>query len=434
MQTEYVINSSWPKKKIININKVNKMKVGILTFHRAQNYGAYLQCYSLLKKLSETFPEHRFEVIDYSSQNLLHEYEKNFWQKIFAKNGSLKPSMSLVAKRLVKSILNIGNQAQVNKDASVRKKNFESVLNRLTLSKDSIITDDALSFSDFVNGIYDVIIVGSDAVWNDNQTSVPNLYFLHDIKNCVKFSYAASTYGMDYSKKTKAEIDYIKESLSDFSFIGTRDTVTENYVKMCTDGECAVYHTCDPGVFLDLEKLPTDMEMLKKKLMFAGVDFSKPIIGLMCSDWLAKQVRKNLGDTYQYVSVYSRNGYEDVFLADLNPFEWARVFSFFDATFTHFFHGTMFSLKNGTQTFSVEKSSSYKNKYETKIQDLLKRLSLYDDCYYELEKNDGDAWKRIAEKISNADKTAIRVKYASSLKKESECMNIFIEKLREVLS
>ena len=423
------------------------MKVGILTFHKAQNYGAYLQCYSLLNKLSEIFPDHDFEVIDYSSKNLVNDYEKNFRQKIFAKSGSLKPPPVLVAKRFVKYLLTLGKQTQIAKDARARKKNFEAVLNKLTLSKESLITDDAVLFSDFLNGKYDVIIVGSDAIWNDNQTSVPNLYFLHDIKNCVKFSYAASTYGMDYSKKTSAEIEYIKESLEDFSFIGTRDTVSENFVEMCVGSECGsavgeyegeckgvVYHTCDPGIFLELEKLPTDMEMLKKKLISAGVDFSKPIIGFMCDDWLAKQVRKNLGDGYQYVSVYTRNGYEDVFLAELEPFEWARVFSFFDATFTHFFHGTMFSLKNGTQTFSVEKPSIYKKKYETKIQDLLKRLSLYDDCYYELEKADGDAWKRIAEKISNADKTAIREKYASGLKKESECINIFIEKLREVLS
>ena len=137
------------------------MKVGILTFHKAQNYGAYLQCYSLLNKLSEIFPDHDFEVIDYSSKNLVNDYEKNFRQKIFAKSGSLKPPPVLVAKRFVKYLLTLGKQTQIAKDARARKKNFEAVLNKLTLSKESLITDDAVLFSDFLNGKYDVIIVGS---------------------------------------------------------------------------------------------------------------------------------------------------------------------------------------------------------------------------------------------------------------------------------
>ena len=42
------------------------MRIGILTFHRAINYGAVMQAYSLSKQLKESFPEDSVEIIDYN--------------------------------------------------------------------------------------------------------------------------------------------------------------------------------------------------------------------------------------------------------------------------------------------------------------------------------------------------------------------------------
>ena len=39
------------------------MKIGILTFHRAINFGAVLQCYALYRTLSDM--GHDVEVVDY---------------------------------------------------------------------------------------------------------------------------------------------------------------------------------------------------------------------------------------------------------------------------------------------------------------------------------------------------------------------------------
>ena len=41
------------------------MRIGILTFHKAINYGAYLQAFSLSHKLQEQFPNDTVEIIDY---------------------------------------------------------------------------------------------------------------------------------------------------------------------------------------------------------------------------------------------------------------------------------------------------------------------------------------------------------------------------------
>ena len=49
-------------------------------------------------------------------------------------------------------------------------------------------------------------------------------------------------------------------------------------------------------------------------------------------------VKEKYGDKIQLVAVYEPNKYADFYLNDLTPYEWAKVFSLFNVTLTHFFH------------------------------------------------------------------------------------------------
>lgn len=409
------------------------MKIGILTFHKAYNYGAFMQCYTLSSELKKLFPTDVIEVVDFCSYNLINDYEKSTLKKILGdKRTNGKTPLLMITKRLLKTIFNFKRLRKTKIANKQIQMNFQSSWDFLPLSKEKLVSDDPLEFYNAIQGKYDVLIVGSDAVWNDNQTSWPNLYLLHDITDCYKFSYAASTYGMDYLSRSKQYSDYVKESLQQFHFVGVRDAVTADYVKYCSNGFVQPVHTCDPSFLLDLSELEVDIKELKSKLHAQGVSFVKPIIGLMCSDWLAKAARENLGDEYEYVSVYTHNGYEDVFLDNLSPFEWARVFSLFDATITHFFHGTLFSIKNGTLTFAIEKSSYYKNNYTTKIEDVLVRLKIEEQCYYEFDQMNEESWVKIDNKIKNNNREQTKVKYGNCISREKESFLNFINVLSEV--
>ena len=412
------------------------MKIGVLTFHKAYNYGAFLQCYSLQKQLAVDFPDFNVEVIDFASKNMMNNYHLSKFESIFGIKGAPnKPSIILVAKRIASEIVYWKNKQFIINQNRKRRINFQNVSIYLPLSKDSLVSDSPEKFKYFIESQkYDCIIVGSDAIWNDNQTSWPNLYLLHDISCDNKLSYAASTYGMDYSGFNQNHSSYVRDALEDFEFIGVRDTVTEAYVKSCNGGvKDRVYHTCDPSIFLDLSSLPVDYKALKEKLIQKGVNFSKPIIGLMCDNWLAQKVRKELGEDYQYVSLYIYTDTADVFLDELEPFEWAIVFSLFNATFTHYFHGTLFSIKNGTLTFAIEKSNKYNSKYKTKIQDVLTRLQLIETNYYKYEDMGFSEWNQIANMIKNADKELIKYEYQKRLTQEAESYLVFKTKLGEIL-
>lgn len=53
-----------------------KMRIGILTFHRSVNSGAVMQCYSLCKRLQKEFPEVKVGVNDYHMPKIQESYDR----------------------------------------------------------------------------------------------------------------------------------------------------------------------------------------------------------------------------------------------------------------------------------------------------------------------------------------------------------------------
>lgn len=323
------------------------MKIGILTFHRSYNYGAFMQCWSLSSRLRMQFPSAEFEVVDYTSAKAFDGYRKE---------------------------LEKYSDPELRQAVSDRNDCFIACQQQLPLSQPQLIGDDIKEAADYLNERYDAVIVGSDAVWNWNSRGFPNVYFLKDYHG-KKFSYAASAHGLNYQDATEDQKAYLREAFSDFCYIGVRDTTTEAMVKSVFP-EAAVFHNCDPTVLLDIDTIPCDMDALKQKLIARGIDFTKPLIGLMAGPSIGEAVKRHFGDRVQLVAVYAPNKYADVYLNDLTPFEWARVFSLFELTFTHYFHGTLLSLRNGTPVLPVETVNAFSAKNVTKIEDVMARLGL----------------------------------------------------------
>ncbi len=323
------------------------MKIGILTFHRSYNYGAFMQCFSLVKRLQRDFPEHIFQVIDYSCKKAIDGYE-----------------------------ISLSNIKSEDKRGKISQRNAAFLLSQeqLPLSEWKVVSDDYSETVEYLNRNYDAVIVGSDAVWNWVVRGFPNIYFLKDYKG-YKFSFAASAHGMNYQNMSSEQKKYISEAFSDFKYVGVRDITTENMVKYA-NSTVETFHNCDPTAFLQLNDIPCDMEKLKNKLISRGVDFSKPLIGLMAGESIGREIKSYWKDKAQIISLYEYNKYADVYLYDLSPYEWARVFSFFKVTVTHFFHGTMLSLVNGVPVIPVEFINDFSAINKTKINDVMERLDL----------------------------------------------------------
>lgn len=324
------------------------MKVGILTFHRSYNYGAFIQCYALVQRLKRDFPTLDIEVIDYNTAASQRNYALKL-RRMGRKDGA----------ELLK----------------IHRLFDESQELYLPLSGRRIVSDDAEAFFEEFSGKYDLIIVGSDAVWNWRDKPFPNAYFLGKDMGAVKMSYAASAEGQHYKNMSAEQRAFVRKAVGGFRYIGTRESTAEEMLRCC-DLKNPVYRNCDPSLLLDPDSLPVDTAELGKKLADSGVDFSRPVIGLMGGGFSAGNIRKYFGNRVQIVALYEPNRYADLFLSNLNPLEWARVFSFFNVTVTRFFHGTLMSLINMTPVIAVETKIAYHARYVSKIRYALTDMEL----------------------------------------------------------
>lgn len=349
------------------------MRIGILTFHRSINNGAVMQCYSLSKRLKQEFPDDLVEVVDYHMpivDKLVYDTSfKHYY------DGSIKHKLAFIL-RLRKNITRIIQDRK-------RKRAFESAMRYLPLSKEMIYSNDINDLVNFINKNYDVIIAGSDAIWNYSVRGFPNPYYLNNHITCKMLSYAASCYGMVYEKMPESQRIVIKDILDSYYFLGTRDAESEAFVHFLGCSKAPI-HTCDPTVFLDVDNLPVDAFRLKTKMKDRGFDFSKISIGVMGNEKMSKMIRAMFGDKYQLVALYNYNENCDVCLHDLNPFEWSYVFRYFKVTVTTFFHGTLLSLKNGVPVVSIALDTDYAKTHKTKVEDLLNRLDL-SDMYWQTD-------------------------------------------------
>ena len=387
-------------------------KIGVLTYHRSYNYGAFMQCYALINRIKNDFPNVSVEVIDYTTRYTMEVYEN--W---------LSTRRSDVLNKLTE-----------------RNELFKKAQEKyLPLSKYSLISNNYQELFINIKGKYDVIIVGSDAVWNWNGKGLPNAYFLGEDLEAKKMSYAASSHGVDYSKMTVEQKEQLKGYLKDFSYLGVREFNTEKMIKSI-DENLEVFQNCDPTALLEVEKISVNIDKLKEKLQRKGIDFNKPVIGIMAGEHIGKEIRKYFKGKAQIVAVFEPNKYADFYLHDLCPLEWARVFSLFDITITHFFHGTMLSLRNLTPVISIEVVSAYSSKYTTKIENVINNLGL-DELYETWDnfnlnvfqkvlsklglRSDKIFWNRICKKIEQVMATPLKEKIRLSLEKESNKYNTF---------
>ncbi len=325
-----------------------KYKIGILTYHKAHNYGAYLQACALCNRINEE-NNIEAEIIDFRmiAEKNVYAWKTNI--KWFLKNP--------LSYRFYKKLNSVFEYATSD---DLMKKSAES------LESDSI-TD----FAKFVKDKYDVIIAGSDEIWKiDGFRGFPTPYWLIGDLGCRKFSYAASSRS-DLKKLTSDNLNIIKQATSDFEFIGVRDKKTYDELFLLNNN-LPLHLCCDPSFLFDF-KLPDRniYDFLKTKT--SNINKDKKIITVMTEDkQIARQIVDKLSGKYNLISVFHwHRGYINI--ADLTPLEWVELISKSDFVLTSYFHATCFSIIKGVPFLSFGTEIK-----KTKLMELLKEF----ECEY----------------------------------------------------
>ncbi|MGF6989664.1 hypothetical protein M2150_000907 [Lachnospiraceae bacterium PM6-15] len=357
------------------------IKIGILTYHRSLNYGAVMQAMALSSEIRKRFPEVKVEIVDYSSKRM-----DRYYKMITIYRG--KESLLHIKKRIQMYLA------------------FKRGMKKLPLSEKRIVSDSCIEVEEYIQNKYDIIISGSDAVWNYRKRGLPNPYFLTGAGTSYRMSYGASCNGLGINRFDDIPVDqqaYLKKAFYGFDYIGVRDEQTATLVHKISP-DIPTYHNCDPSLLLeDLSQSNRD-ELIAKLIRKYKFDPDKPTIGLMMSNLnggfreeLAKRLKERYGDKYQTVSIYSYNKYADIpYIADLTPQEWSLIFGLFKLTISKYFHGSMFSLLNRTPVIAVSAEENI-GELPDKIEDALDRLEL-SDMYFTTSDSQSIDWNTLLNK------------------------------------
>lgn len=204
------------------------MKIGILTFHRAHNYGAVLQCFALQEILKRMGFE--VEVIDYK-QKFIEDVYKPFNLKVFLSR------FIRLRKDAFSYLLHITARLE-------RKKIYEEFLDKhITMSPPCLLNN----FPCY----YDAVIIGSDQMWNTALTGgLDKMYwgfFSHKYVGRV-IGYAIST---NIGNLSQIPRQTIQKVLCRFVALSMREIKLSNFINRKYHPQVSVKTVLDPTLLPD---------------------------------------------------------------------------------------------------------------------------------------------------------------------------------------
>lgn len=284
------------------------MRIGILTFHRARNNGAFLQCYALqeaLKKLG-----HDVSVIDYR-QPVIEESNKifsckHFFQSVNSLRGFCRYLLKVLLSRL----------------SAIPRWNR---LRRKYLNLSSVVSTPNDMLPEF-----DLYLIGSDQLWNRYCTLDFDPVFFGNFSHKAKSricGYAISTTVQDL---VNMPIEMLQKNCKNFSFLSFREKNVCDYITSISSIPCRI--DVDPTLLLNKGEWN---KLIVKRI----IKDNYILTSFLGWDYKVNEVNRTLLE----ISEREKCKVVDISCAK-DPMEFLSLIKFAEKIYTTSFHATIFSL------------------------------------------------------------------------------------------
>lgn len=387
------------------------MRIGILTFHRPINYGAFLQAFAFSERLAKEFPECTVEIVDYIAP-----LEKR--------------------KIPINVLWGIKHYGVVNGLRDLQKiRSFHKVYKFLPLSKKNCFLN-LHELYQYIDQSFDLLVIGSDAVFNWNQNGYPTAFIPdYSFEHCKITSYAASVHGLKYASEPLDRLCKCGEAFQKMLVVGVRDNCTKDFVnRCCADAECV--RSCDPTLTMDAGEIMRNAEGYEMRILQKHkCDLSQKYIVLMMPDCtFTQKVHEIYSNKYQIVALFKPSSDADIYLYDLDPFEWAAVLARASLVITSYFHGTLLSLKQNTPVVCIDFSDYNSRPYEGKLHDLMCNGLDLPECYFDSRDiENASTQKRMFEMMDAALSGAFCSRIETAVQNEAKTFDDFCKLLKKKL-
>ena len=330
------------------------MKIGILTYHRAHNYGATLQAYALLQYLrSEGF---EVEIIDYWPP-----YRKGGYDLFSFANIGGKYRLLKIIKRFIKlTVVYIPKYCRYRKFKRFHEQKYPIIYGRQILrGKD--ITD-----------TYDVYIFGSDQIWRYNtfvgHKRYDEVYWGAFPKKSENTHLKKITYAASMGKLDQIDGAFLSTHLENFDTLSVREDALRSLLQTYTKKTIA--HVLDPIFLLSIDQ----WRVLLSKNPMEGKRYV--LLYNLNRSHEAEAIAKRLAERYGmhiiqlYGAVWPPTLKTSVKYS-AGPREFINYFMHADFVISTSFHGVVFAIHFRKQFVSLGMKQN-----SQRVQDILKRYGL----------------------------------------------------------
>ena len=217
------------------------MKVALLSFHNAYNYGASLQAYALQHSVEKLGVE--CEYINYQNDYRAHSYDMKYQFKRALQTRNFVGA--------VKSLLGIPVM-------SARAKGFDRFYSNCLKTTGELFRNSKEAAK--LNGKYDKFIVGSDQVWNYSNNGGDTAYLLDFVGDDSKKISYSSSFGI--SSLTPDISGVYSKLLKKFARLSTRESIGTQIIEDITGKKAHL--VLDPVFLLEREEWEKIRERRKK--------------------------------------------------------------------------------------------------------------------------------------------------------------------------
>ena len=288
------------------------MKIGLLTFHDTNNYGAMLQAYALQSMINQLGGV--CEIIDYKCENIL---KREMPPKILDEGFLRAPIVYLFSKMKAKKYRLIKEFSQK-----------QCVISNAVYTKDTIVN---------CNKEYDIFLSGSDMIWELNVTGGDTTYLLDFVvDNRKKYAFSSS---FGYSKVPSHFENITQNLLRQYQGISVRENGGKAIVASLANRDVSV--TLDPTLLHTGQFWSNLEEVINIKDKYVFVYFDDPSNTVLNS--AISYANKN-GFTVVFLSDSLRNtkGIKTLRVVSVGQFLW--LISHAECVFTASYHGVAFSI------------------------------------------------------------------------------------------
>lgn len=313
------------------------MRIGILTYHNTQNYGALLQCYALQEYLKKNgYTPQIIDIVDKKRGPIYRTLDKIKNETIlFLKSplNYLKEIKLPTQDSIIACFMKIKYQKKHNSAFS------KFVSEKLSLTPKYHFKNLKHNFNEF-----DAIIVGSDQIWNTSSLKKhksPYFFSKFDSYKGLRISYAACR---GINARPSKDIDLFKKALDSFHFISVRDLQTKQFVSNVANKESII--VCDPTMLHDYSEFDDNNFFLNEYI-------ATYILGKEINGGHRKIIEK-LRETYPNAKIISivlttkhpkYYSWSDKIFYDCTPQQWISLFKNAKFIYTDSFHGVIFASK-----------------------------------------------------------------------------------------